>query len=149
MSQGKAYPPEVVALALERYRDLGSSIKAAQSLALELDDAPQHPVIRQWAATELDLQQILSTERKHRLANRWYKVSNALLDNVERGVDNFTPQQSVVPAAIGTDKYHKLVTEERHSEPSQRNTFIIFEQPQPTEPRDATPTFDATVQDAD
>jgi len=142
MQPGKAYSPEIVAQALELYREHGSSIRAAQELAAITGEDPGDRTIRQWAQNDAELFQHLSTERKHRWANRWYDVGNRLLDNVERGIDNIPPAASVVPAAIATDKFHKLVTEE-HAKPTQGNqTFIIFEQPRP-EPH----TIDAIVRD--
>jgi len=129
----KAYPPEVVAQALDLYREHGSSSKAAGALAQILgpEAAPSAESLRKWAQADATVYQQLTEERKQHLANRWYSIGNALMDRVETGLDSFTPQQSVVPAAIATDKFHKLVTEERQNAPAGNQTFIIFEQPRP------------------
>lgn len=123
--RGKAYPEEVRAQALALYEEHRDSYTAARLLEDELGDAPDPRTIQRWAKQVDGLAARLSHERKQALAERWYHVAEQLLDRVEDRMDDLKPDQIFVPAAIATDKYHKLVTEDAPL-PAQSGPFVVF-----------------------
>ena len=102
-----AYSPSIVAKALELYHETGSSRQAAQRLAETLGmAAPSDRTILQWASQD-EYSQIAAEQRRN-LSERWTHVANIYLDNVERSAPETKGENSVVPAAIATDKVAKL-----------------------------------------
>ena len=101
---------EVRAQALALYLETDSSREAAQRLAAEGHSV--HPVtIQRWSAEEDGHAASLQRERKARLAERYYHLSQGFLDRVEQAMETLPHTSVVVPAAIVLDKYLKLTEE--------------------------------------
>ena len=113
---------EVKAQALALYLEHDSSRLAADALGkLGID---VHPVtIQRWSAQADGHAAAMQRERRHTLAERWYGVAQGLLSRVEEAVTTLPHTSVVVPAAIATDKYNVLTSEQ--PVPVQAQPFAI------------------------
>ena len=104
------------------YIEHDSSRAASEALAAEGHSV--HPVtIQRWSAEEDGHAAAMQRERRHTLAERWYGVAQGLLTRVEEAVETLPHTSVVVPAAIATDKYHVLTSEQ--PVPVQAQPFAI------------------------